>query len=90
MQDMCGVLLSLADQKRKKQAEKMLSILHSRSFDLAVLKTSVKMLTDCEELLKRGADRFVKDGDSEDMSSKWKNTVMTWRPYCTEEVLLMF
>lgn len=61
MQDVCGVLLDVAEQMRRKRAERMLSILLSRSFNLSLCKTAVKKLKDCEDVLKRGAEKFRKE-----------------------------
>lgn len=79
MQHMCGLLLDLAEQTWRRKAEKMLSILQNRIFDLAVFKSTVMILRDCEDVLKRGAEKFFREGDLKDVLLKWKKTLITWR-----------
>lgn len=79
LQGMCRVPLDLAEQMWKKQAERMLSILQNRICDFAVLRTTVKTLKDCEDVLKNAAEKFFKESDLEGILSKWKKTVKIWR-----------
>lgn len=75
LQDIGGILVNLSEKMGRKQATRILSILQYENFDLELFRTTVKMLRDCEKLLKRATEKFFKEGGFERMSSPWKKTV---------------